>query len=270
MDLYNPSFMDSSPAFQHIRPFWVSTADWPTHNELSENTCVRFVSERQHRQHFSDHYEVRIYEQREVETRLSCWHDLCNALTWKAFPESKWALTKRYYHAIQKREASWSFSSSRSKEEDMCTVLNENGLIIAYDTDQDAQDIQSFSWERLFWERREGLAERLELFFLGHALLEKSLAPYIGMTGHAILISVPSDFFAMPVEKRIAHIDVACAQRIGELTCIQDLNPFPLLGFPGFVPDSEDPSFYRNTRYFRSGRRKRKQRGSHAEHVQSS
>ena len=260
------SFFDSHvrdlPAFVHLQEFWRPAEKWPSHAELDADCIVRFVEPSSNREDFSAHYEVRIAESKEVETRRECWHDLCNALIWKAYPLSKWALNQRYYRALCTRQESWTRSSVRSREEDFCTVINENMLVIAYTQEEDKKSVQLFQWHDLFWKRRAGLDERMELFFWGHALLEKSIHPYIGMTGHAIFVLVEDDFFSLSSTKKVVQIDKAVVDFIEkeEVCSVQELSPFPILGFPGFHRDAEEESFYRNTRYFRSGRRQKKKK----------
>ena len=249
-------------AFQHLHPFWnFPKKTWPNLEELSHACDVRFVPPSENKTTLSDHYEVRIAERKEVETRLKCTHDLCNALIWRAYPKSKWALNQRYYQALYDRKESWTRSSRRSQEEDLCTVINENVVIVAYEDEEDRELIQSFLWHDFFWKRRNGLRERMELFFWGHALLEKSMHPYIGMTGHGVFIPVKKSFFSFPIQQKVAYIDSKFLDIIREkvMVSVQDLSPFPILGFPGFFADAERESFYENTWYFRPGRKGKKQ-----------
>ena len=263
MNRFDIQSLSRNIAFQHLHPFWdFENHDWPDRKELSEGCSVRFVPPQEIKRTFSDHYEVRIAERKEVETRLSCPHDFCNALIWRAYPKSKWALNQRYYQALCERKEGWSRSSRRSKEEDLCTVINENVVLIAYEDEEDRRLIQSFLWHELFWKRRVGLTNRMELFFWGHALLEKSTHPYIGMTGHGVFLPVTNDFFASPAQQKVAYIDSVFHALLVEdaVSSVQDLSPFPILGFPGFDTAAENESFYENQRYFRPGR-KRKNKG---------
>lgn len=256
MTPFEPRLITSNPAFQHLRPFWNCTENWPTRADLSAGCVVQFVAPNDQKNVFLDHYEVRIAERKEVETRQECWHDLCNALIWNAYPKSKWALNQRYYKSLCRRKETWTRSARRSPEEDLCTVINENALIIAYLDEQDKKMIQSFLWHDFFWKNRDGLAERMELFFWGHSLLEKSMQPYIGMTGHGIFIPVTKTFFSIPVQQKIEYVDSALHTLLIEQTIssVQDLSPFPILGFPGFCDEAEEESFYDNKGYFRTGR----------------
>lgn len=257
--VYDPLFLSSSPAFRHVSHDWESGKAWPTRSEMGAGVDVSFVEPGVKSTLFSAHYEVRIAEKREVETRLQCWHDLCNALVWRAFPKSKWALSWRYYQELCTKRETWSPSDRRSKEEDLCTIFSENSLLIAYCDEEDAQAIRDFRWKDIFWKRRVGLQKRMELFFWGHALLEKARNPYIGMTGHAVFMRVEPSFFHEECLEKNKTVDryMTCLIESSELQCAQDFSPFPILGFPGFCKESEQEEFYENRWYFRRGRTKK-------------
>lgn len=253
--------LPSNPAFVHIRTVLGEVHHWPTLEELGEGCIVSFVEQATNKsQAFEDDYEVCIAEQGIVPTRSDTWHDICNAWTWRLFPKTKKVLNLRYYASMCIHRNIWTPAMKRTQEENFCTVCNENGLLIAYSDASDRASIENFRWHELFWKRREGLQQRMELFFVGHSLLEKSLHPYIGMTGHAILIQVQDEFWSVPVQKRLAFIDEEAAKRLKgeEFRTSQDMAPFPILGFPGFCFEAEHESFYQNEQYFRSRRRKAK------------
>ena len=137
------------------------------------------------------------------------------------------------------------------------TLFEKMKFAFVRDNMGDAEAIKNFQWKELFYTRRSDLTSRMELFFLGHALLDKARTPYIGMTGHGILVEVEEHFFSLPVLERIIAIDERCCHILStqQIMRTRDLNPFPILGFPGFDVRGEDASFYDNTRYFRLGRR---------------
>ena len=92
---------------------------------------------------------------------------------------------------------------------------------------------------------------RFALF--GHALAEKALRPYIGMTAHALIVEE---------QRRSEDVDAAAARCVRDAAAFgstQALAPVPILGVPGWWPDNEREGFYDNADYFRPGRRKRRQ-----------
>jgi hypothetical protein len=88
----------------------------------------------------------------------------------------------------------------------------------------------------------------------GHALFEKALRPYVGMTAHAMLLPVDEGFITAPPARQLEMIDAFAARHIAALTVPQALSPLPLLGVPGWWRDNEDESFYDDERYFRPRR----------------
>ena len=118
--------------------------------------------------------------------------------------------------------------------------------------------IRDFQWKELFWQRRDELSEKLKLVTFGHALYEKGLSPYIGMTANCILLHVDEKVLQQTNQKQLDYIDIELAQLFsaGEpYKKPKDLSPFPLLGLPGWDKDNVMESFYDNVRYFRPGRK---------------
>lgn len=75
-------------------------------------------------------YEIRIAETGEISTRPDNLHDVCNALSWAAFPRAKWALTRRIAELQRARMgADGSQPGTRTREHDRLALLDEGGLI---------------------------------------------------------------------------------------------------------------------------------------------
>jgi hypothetical protein len=123
------------------------------------------------------------------------------------------------------------------------------------------QLIRDFRWKALFWERRAALAERFDCVTFGHAMYEKAMAPYLGMTANTILLEADSDYFSRDRFGRLAWIDeqlAAIFERGERYRTPKDLQPFPILGMPGWDPANGEEAYYDNTDYFRPGRGWRK------------
>ncbi len=75
-------------------------------------------------------YELRLAETGEISTRPGNLHDVCNALSWAAFPRAKWALTRRIAE-LQRAQvaATGALPSARTREHDRLALLDEGGLI---------------------------------------------------------------------------------------------------------------------------------------------
>jgi hypothetical protein len=211
---------------------------------------------------FEAQYEPRCYLKGEVPTRQDNWHDLFNALVWLTFPKAKAAINARHYHSLMEEgaAANTESSSERGAKRDVNTLLDESGVIVAYSkANADlAGLLRDFKWKELFWQQREKISAGMGFYLIGHGLYEKSIQPYIGMTGQGLLLVVEPEFFSWPLVQQLAHLDSLLASYLAEpehCHSTRDLSPVPLLGLPGWTADNDSESYYDNTEYFRPGRR---------------
>lgn len=189
-------------------------------------------------------YERYIEKHNAIPTRPHNIHDFMNALSWHHFPISKMALHHKQSEAYRQQQQSP--HNRRSPLQNACTLFDECGVILVSEQSDFIECIRHHNWTELFINNRTALEEQSRIITLGHALLEKSLKPYIGMCGNLIHIA------ANP-QMSIKHIDELLAQIIQhELTNTGQLHPFPILGYPGWHPQNTSISFYRNEDYFRS------------------
>ena len=120
--------------------------------------------------------------------------------------------------------------------------------------------IRAFEWKRLFWTERARFLEHLRVFVIGHAAAEKLMAPYIGLTAHALLLPVGPPFTRSALSVQLAEVDGLAAQLVRTAPAFdspRNLSPLPLLGVPGWSRESALEAFYDDAAYFRSGRRAR-------------
>lgn len=227
---------------------------------------LRFVAQEHGRLPFESQYEPRCYLKGEVQTRADNWHDLLNALVWLVFPKAKAAINARHYEALTAGTSqgdvahAGSSRSQRGAVRDMNTLFDESGVIVACADPELAGLLRSFHWKELFWSQRERVKGSMDFLLFGHGLYEKALQPYIGMTGQGLLLPVEQAYFGWPPERRLAHLDELLAQYLSAPEHCRDtaeLTPVPLLGVPGWTPDSDNPAYYDNTAYFRPCRRLR-------------
>jgi hypothetical protein len=184
------------------------------------------------------------------------WHDFFNVLAWTVYTKTKAALNARHVDAAQADEG-----RNRGRVRDALTLFDESGAIVVSDAADLLDDVRAFRWKTLFWEKRERVRASLRVYLFGHALLEKTLEPYVGLTAHALLVPVDAAFLAQPADRQLAAIDDRAAQHVADgasLTTPQALSPLPVLGVPGWWPANERESFYDDVRYFRPGRTARK------------
>lgn len=194
-------------------------------------------------------YESQIAASGEIPTRENL-HDLLNALQWLSFPRMKGTINAEHVKRLQ--EGGEAEAKSRSRERDVLTMFDESGVIVA-SADRTLLDLlQTFQWRALFVDRRADVTANMRFYLVGHGLMEKALAPFIGITGKAVLLNVEADEIGAT-----SMLDGAIAQWLAHpahLASAQNLAPLPLLGIPGWDARNEDAAFYDNATYFRPGR----------------
>jgi hypothetical protein len=182
-------------------------------------------------------YELRIYKHGIIAYREKNWHDFFNALVWLKFPETKTILNSIHYHEIQNQS-----SNQRSEKRDILTLFDECGVLVQADQEI-LQLIKEHKWQELFIDNSQlWLDQKIKVTTFGHAMYEKYLSPYIGMTAKAILLP-----------NHIKNIDTYLANKITncELLYLKtELYPLPLLGIPKWHP-KQTSEFYNNKNYFR-------------------
>ena len=181
------------------------------------------------------------------------WHDLFNALVWLAFPLTKVALNRAHTDEFRAKPA-----AARSVRRDALTLFDESGVLVFSSDLTMLKRIRAFDWKRVFWDERETLLKTTRCLLFGHGLYEKALSPYVGMSGHALLLDLPDAFGGRDeaaLDTGLATLDAMAANAVQ--TCVmqpRDLSPLPVLGVPGWWDANNDAAFYDNARYFRPGR----------------
>jgi len=207
--------------------------------------------------HFSEHYAPRIYLTGEIQTRTENWHDFFQFLTWFMFPKTKAVINAIHIPAAQSRIAKETDLGRRSPIENMLSLFDEGGAVILCSDNSLLDLIREFKWKELFWQRREELQQKLKIITFGHALYEKGLSPYVGMTANCILLNVDDVLLNKSNNEHLNWIDLKLSEIFSEGNIYnkpKDLAPFPLLGLPGWDVHNEYESYYDNVNYFRPGR----------------
>lgn len=201
-------------------------------------------------------YEWSLYERGEMQFRERNWHDLFNVLTWLQFPRAKAALNARHHAELARvRDA-----GGRGPVRDALTLFDEDGVIVIAVKPELLRMIRDFQWKALFWEHRAAVLAAMTFLPFGHALCEKALTPYHGMTARGLLLETGPGFFSLPPAAQLREIDERVAQRLSSgaaFRCPQDLSPVPVLGVPGWYPDNARAAYYDDRNYFRPGRVRR-------------
>lgn len=271
---WNPHFIDFHPLFApfaSLAPCWEQRGEWPELplcNVLLNSGApivtgggarLKAVPQDARPTEIAQHYEVRIYETGELQTRARSWHDWFNVLVWRTFPQSKCTLNSQHCEALRQAHRALPPHTARTARENACTLFDENGAVILTSDASFLELIREFRWRELFWSHRSALEQSLRCVVFGHSLLEKALRPYIGMTAHAIVVPVPEGILHLPWPELLLWLDGTLANVLrnpSTFSSPQQLQPFPLLGMPGWDPDNARADYYDNKNYFREGRRR--------------
>ncbi|RDH83908.1 MAG: hypothetical protein DIZ80_07160 [endosymbiont of Galathealinum brachiosum] len=254
-DQWNTSIFHSSPIIRQLQSLTNNFGqfnDWPTINEYSElfnkkDVGIKPVPQSTSINSFEDQYEPRVYLKNELQTRTYNWHDFFNALIWLKFPKTKKTLNKIHYKQAIKRPV----GSNRSTLENRITQFDECGAIIITNNRKMLDLIKNHQWHELFISNQNEFENNLRCVIFGHAMFEKAINPYIGMTCHCILLEdqlllddINNDNYK-DLDEKLANI---WENQISSNP--QKFNALPLLGIPGYWP-VQNEDFYTNTNYFR-------------------
>jgi hypothetical protein len=253
----------AAPIFAPIAPILarLPVDRWPSHAELSDAAAgvttargvqLRFVAPRERAAEARPYYELRIADSGEVETRAENWHDLFNALAWIAFPKAKARINAQ--HAAILEERGEAEARRRGPERDALTLFDEGGVIVASSAPALLRLIREREWKALFWQRRAELDARMRFFVFGHALFEKALEPYVGIVAKTVFVPVDELFFMLPSEAQVERADALVAAHFASAARFQSpkaMDPLPVLGVPGWHPDTARESFYDDADHFR-------------------
>lgn len=204
-------------------------------------------------------YEARIALRGEVETRPDNWHDWFNGLVWLSFPQAKAALSARHAAELERTGDAVAGPAARGGVRDAMTHFDECGAVVVAEDASLLELLAAFRWRELFVARRAEAAAGLRVFVFGHATYEALLAPFRGLTAKCVLTPVGAGWLRQPLAAQLADLDARLAGDLaaGRHGDPRALQPLPLLGLPGVVPENEDPAYYDDAWQFRPGRRQR-------------
>lgn len=190
-------------------------------------------------------YEAFIERERRIPTRENP-HDFFNGLVWLHWPQLKLRLNALQAEAIARQGV----GGRRGPLRDAVTLLDENGaLLLAPHALCEALRLRD--WQALFV-RRRALWAQARFMPIGHALLEKLLAPRKPITAHAICVAL--DEGACARDRSQAQADAWLAASAHLEPAVLRAKPFaalPVLGIPQWWPENENFSFYDDSLVFR-------------------
>jgi hypothetical protein len=272
LSTWRPNFENTSPLFEPIRQVFSSAefADFPDLAQLNSifqkhqsqlatagGSPIRFVPQADSAAQFEREYEPRIYLRGEIQTRPN-WHDFFQVLVWSLFPRTKIELNRLHYVNAYRRYQQDSASNNRTAKtrsalENAITLFDECGAIVFASDQSLLERVRKHQWHDLFWGARDELEHKLKIHVFGHAMYEKALTPYIGMTCPSLIFHCSSEFMHASIRQQISVLDenVADLFHAGAIRNPRNLQPVPVLGYPGWHPLTQHESFYRDTSYFR-------------------
>ncbi len=271
---WNPDFAEHVPAFAPLRALAraLPRDAWPdcaALNALAESAVtrplnagglpVRFVPQSLRQVAFEDKYEPRIFLRGEIQMREQNWHDLFNALVWLVFPRAKAALNACHFEALRTQHAAG--QANRGPRQDALTLFDEGGIIVPVAQPALGQLLREHAWKDLFWHRRAELGGSMGFHLFGHAVCEKMLQPYTGLTARGVICAVTPDFFAQDPLRQFAQLDAQLAALLTapESFCsTAELAAVPLLGVPGWCGGNAREDYYDDRGYFRPRRTDRR------------
>lgn len=270
---WDAHFFDRSLAFEPFLPLSGQIrvfTNWPAFQDLNNlkqlacegvATCsgmpVQFVSQISEGKNSGysgnavpRHYENRIYLTGEVPTRQENWHDFFNALVWLTFPKAKAALNQIHFQSLHNNVRNE--AEKRGPLRDAATLFDESGVIVLSSRSEWITLLQQHKWKAVFWRHRASIPASMRFILFGHALYEKMLDPYLGLTGKGVFFEVDEVFLHKPLTDRLRIIDHWLADfLLHTLSSTADLSPIPVLGYPGWTDANANSDYYDNQRYFR-------------------
>jgi hypothetical protein len=191
-------------------------------------------------------YERTIFDTGMVAARPANRHDAFNALCWLAFPA-----IKRVCNALQVQHAAEGSIVTRGPIRDALTLFDESGVIALSSDTRLGRMLAAREWKTLFCDERASARRTLRFLVSGHALYEKLLTPYDGITGRVLIVPVAQSILAKAGDALRREADALAAALLPALKSPAQIPPLPLAGVPGWDPRNEDPLFYDDHSVFR-------------------
>ena len=97
----------------------------------------------------------------------------------------------------------------------------------------------------------------MRFYVFGHAIYEKALEPYKGVTAKALILDVAPGLLDAPIGRQLSELDARAADHFSALQALastRSLSPLPILGIPGWEPANASEEYYDDHSQFRPRR----------------
>jgi len=188
-------------------------------------------------------FERRIVEQNELIVRPDNLHDTVNALVWHTFPAAKRAISET--HVALGAAAT---ANGRPRRRDILTLFDEAGALIISQRDDLRALHEAHEWRRLFVDHCADFIRDCRVILFGHGTLEQLASnPHRGLTTKALWLPLAAEASADAIDELLAR-GIAS----GTLLAASERRlALPILGVPGWFPESEAPDCYGDIDVFR-------------------
>jgi hypothetical protein len=229
------------PAFTPYRALFVEHAT-PCATAQMGVTPLRFVDPPAHALSAIE-FERRIVERGEIIVRPDNIHDEMNALVWRTFPKTKFAISKAHVALGETTDG-----KTRPRRRDVLTLFDEAGLIMLSMRGDLREMNEQHRWRELFVVSRRDFIDETRPILFGHGAMEQLLSkPHRGLTVKAL-------WLPLSVDTPLNVVDAYLAARVESdtlLTSQERRVPLPLLGVPGWFAENENPACYEDVETFR-------------------
>jgi hypothetical protein len=193
-------------------------------------------------------FERRVVEHGEIIVRPDNVHDGMNAMVWRAFPKTKFAISKIHVALGETTDG-----KTRPRRRDVLTLFDEAGLIMLSTRDDLHEMNEQHRWRELFVDHRSDFIRDTQPVLFGHGAMEQLLRkPHRGLTVKVL-------WLPLAVNTPLNVVDDYLAARIESdvlLTSQERRVPLPLLGIPGWFAENENPACYDDLETFRPLRKR--------------
>ncbi len=175
-------------------------------------------------------------------------HDWYNGLVWLAFPKVKQLINSSHIEDANKREVLPGClpANGRSRLRDTLTLFDESGALFLTTEWSLCEALLHHDWRTLLIKQRDSWRVGTKVLLFGHGLLDSMSRPYKGLCAKVVPVQVQS------LDMSLSELQQLLLLVVEHLRDPGNLSPLPVMGIPGWFPDSEAPGFYDDCSVYRA------------------